>query len=36
MDRDDLYINDEIPYDLRDMAAFILCFHLSSSDIDGI
>lgn len=33
MDRDSFYINEEIPEEIRDIAAFVLCFNLSPLDI---
>lgn len=36
MDRDTFYIDEEIPYEMRDMATFVLCFHLSPLDLANL
>lgn len=33
MDRDTFYIDEDIPYEMQDIATFMACFNLSPSDI---
>lgn len=33
MERDYYYINDELPNEIKAMAAFIMCFHLKPEDV---